>query len=91
MKRDKYDIMAIILSAAKGGIKKTPLVYKSNLNFKLMHKYTKILVEIGYLTFNKQHFFTTENGRMYLKHYNILINHVYDSKQQEIKRELIEL
>ncbi|EMR74239.1 putative transcriptional regulator [Thaumarchaeota archaeon SCGC AB-539-E09] len=88
MKRDKYDIMAIILSAAIRGIKKTALVYRSNLNFKLMHKYTKILVEIGYLTFKKQHFFTTEKGKMYLEHYNVLINHVYASEQQNVESEI---
>ena len=68
MKRSKYDIMATILDYAIGGIKKTPLVYKSNLNFQLMNKYTKTLIEIGFLTFDKKHFITTEKGKMYLKY-----------------------
>lgn len=82
--------MAAILSAAIGGIKKTALVYNSNLNFQLMHKYTNILIEIGYLTFSKQHFFTTENGKMYLEYYNLLKNYVYASENQDIAREITE-
>ena len=88
MKRNKYDIMATILDFAIGGIKKTPLVYKSNLNFQLMNKYTKTLIEIGFLTFDKKHFITTEKGKMYLKYYDLLKNHVYASEQQDVARAL---
>ena len=82
--------MATILSAAIRGIKKKALVYNSNLNFQLMHKYTNTLIEIGYLTFSKQHFVTTENGKIYLEYYNLLKNYVYASKNQDIAREITE-
>ncbi len=42
-RRSKFDIVALLLEIAAEGSTKTALVYKSNLNFKLVQKYVDML------------------------------------------------
>ncbi len=49
MRRNDLDICADILTAARAGAKKTHIVYGANLNFKLVRKYLRRLIENAHL------------------------------------------
>ncbi len=49
MRRNDLDICADILTVARAGAKKTHIVYRANLNFKLVRKYLRRLIENGLL------------------------------------------
>ena len=74
MRRSPRDIMADLLKIAKGGSKKTRLVYQGNLNFKVITPYLKQLEEKGFLEYNEETrtYFTTEAGLQFVEAYNRL-------------------
>ncbi len=43
--RRKIDIVADILNVAKNGARKTQIMYKGNLSYKLLNKYLNMLIE----------------------------------------------
>jgi predicted transcriptional regulator len=63
------DICADILTIARGGAKKTHLVYKANLNFNIVKKYIKQLTEKQLISSENGHFVTTEEGVRFLEKY----------------------
>ncbi len=66
MRRNDLDICADILSVARTGAKKTHIVYRANLNFKLVRKYLRRLIENGLLlpsSSEKKLYTTTERAR----------------------------
>ena len=69
MRRNNLDISAEILQVAQTGAKKTQIVYKANLNFLLVKKYLKNLIEKGFVNKNDTRYYTTENGRDFLIRY----------------------
>ena len=71
-KRSDVEISADILKVARNDVKKSHLVYRTNLNFKLVDKYLEILNrnELIEGPSNKKTFKTTEKGLQYLKHYD---------------------
>ncbi len=69
MRRNDLDICADLLNVAKSGAKKTQLVYKANLNFKIIKKYIKRLSEYGFLGSEGGQYFTTEEGNRFLTQY----------------------
>jgi predicted transcriptional regulator len=56
---------------AKKGAKKTQIVYKANLNFKIVKKYLKRLLENGLLDSSERGklFHTTDKGDTFLEQY----------------------
>ena len=58
IRRNDLDICADILRVAKKGAKKTQIVYKANLNFKIVKKYLKRLLENGLLD-------SSERGKLF--------------------------
>jgi predicted transcriptional regulator len=71
-RRGKVDIIADILNAAKGGSKRTRVVYKTNLNFTIFQEYLDVLVERGLIErFNGQ-VYTTDRGLEYIRIYDDL-------------------
>jgi|GEM_PF-844970 len=73
--RDLVDIYADILRAANGGISKTRLVSRANLNFPRLKKYLDILVEEGLLEVKdgpSPTYFTSEKGLKFLERYEEL-------------------
>ncbi len=70
-KRDSLSIMASILSYALHGMGKTQLVYKTNLNFEIIHKYLKFLMTknliSSYLLEGSTKYKTTEKGILFMK------------------------
>ena len=72
MRRNNLDISAEILQVAQTGAKKTQIVYKANLNFLIVKKYMKNLIEKGFMNKYDTHYYTTEKGRDFLKSYQEL-------------------
>ena len=72
-KRSRAEILADILEVAKNGAKKSHIVYRANLNFKIVNDYLKALRNSGLIDFpdgRQQVFITTEKGTEYIKHFN---------------------
>jgi len=70
-RRNNVDIMADILRVARGGAKKTWIVYRANLNFKIVKEYLSDLKEHGLLVevSGSTLFRTTEKGLEFLDQY----------------------
>ena len=69
MRRNDLDICADLLNVAQSGAKKTQLVYKANLNFKIIKKYIARLSQYGFLEAEKGQYFTTDKGNRFLNQY----------------------
>jgi len=72
-KRSRAEILADILEVAKNGAKKSHIVYRANLNFKIVKDYLKTLRNSGLIEYaedEKQLFITTQKGTEYIKHFN---------------------
>jgi predicted transcriptional regulator len=71
MRRNDLDICADILKVSKAGAKKTHIVYRANLNFKIVKKYLSRLIDNGYLLDGSDSgvFVTTERGSDFLEQY----------------------
>lgn len=72
MRRNNLDISADLLTIANAGARKTHLVYKGNLNFKIVKKYLEQLMNNGLLDEKDGTYFTTNEGREYLERYRAL-------------------
>ena len=72
MRRSKLDIYADILKVARDGAKKTQIVYKANLNFKIIKEYLSILMLKGLVDNSDQDFITTKQGTIFLENYQKL-------------------
>ena len=73
MKRNSFDISADILRISQSGAKKTHLVYKANLNFKIVKKYLNSLIINGLLEYNGNWYHITDKGSKFLEKYDALI------------------
>jgi len=73
-KRNGIEICADILMVAKKGAKKSHIVYKANLNFKLLNKYLDQLRNSDLIVKSTKNnlFKTTEKGIEYLNHFREL-------------------
>jgi flagellin-like protein len=73
MRRSDLDICADILVVAKRGAKKTHIVYRANLNFNLVTKYLRRLIENGLLRpSSEKNVYTTAEGIDFLEQYRKL-------------------
>ena len=71
-KRSDIEISAAILQVARNGAKKSHIVYKANLNFKIGKKYLDRLITSGLLqgpNGEDKVFRTTEKGVDYINYY----------------------
>jgi len=67
-RRNDLDIQADILRVAtrRGGALKTQIVYEANLNFDIIKKYLKRLMNRGLLILKGTRYFPTEKARTYI-------------------------
>jgi predicted transcriptional regulator len=74
--RSRVEILGDILSVAKGGAKKTHLMYKSNLSFAQLHLYLTFLLQKELIDERIEDetriYFTTMRGLEFLRHYDEL-------------------
>jgi len=61
-KRARHDIILEILQNAKGGAKKTNIMYKTNLSFSQSEQYLSALKKAGFIAENSGIWKTTEKG-----------------------------
>jgi predicted transcriptional regulator len=73
VRRNDLDICADLLKVAMDGAKKTQLVYRANLNFKIVKKYIERLSENGLLVNVNKSYFTTERGFTFINRYHELV------------------
>lgn len=66
-KRNSYDCLYDLLKACKGGARKSHLVYRANLNFKLIQKYLPFGLERGLVKKLKKQYFITDLGRNFIR------------------------
>ena len=74
-KRSPLEICADVLTISKEGAKKSHIVYKANLNFKIVNEYLTHLQETGLISFpsnNEPFFKTTTKGLEYIDQYTRL-------------------
>lgn len=67
MRRDGIEICADLLHAARGGARKTQLVYRANLNFKVVKRYLSVLLRNGLLEVDPPFYSSTEKGEEFLR------------------------
>ena len=68
-RRGKFEIIADVLSVAREGAKKTQIVYKANLNFKIVSEYLSFLEVKGFIGNTSRDYTTTEKGEKFLRIY----------------------
>jgi len=71
-KRSDMDITASILSEARGGARKTRIMYRCNLSHKQLQAYLKLLLSMGLLASSSDLFQTTAKGRKFVEAYRTL-------------------
>lgn len=71
-KRSLIEVFSHILTIAneKGGVNKTRIVYRANLNFVRAEEYLQLLIELGFMDYMQEgRFVTTDKGRQFLAKY----------------------
>lgn len=71
-KRSLIEVFSHILTIAseKGGVNKTRIVYRANLNFVRAEEYLQLLIELGFLDYMQEgRFLTTQKGLQFLSKY----------------------
>lgn len=73
-RRSAINVLVDILAVALKGAKKTDIVYKTNLNFKVAKRYLNFLLAKGLITAGsfqsrRKVYRTTEKGKMFIKRY----------------------
>ena len=68
-RRDKHDIVLDILKIAKGGKRKTQIMYKAKLSYDQLKVYLELLNDRGLLESNDGFYYTTSKGLHYIKTY----------------------
>ena len=71
-RRGAVKIIVDILEIALKGAMKTEIVYKANLNFKIVQKYLDFLIKKGLMSVSsnkRKKYKTTEKGREFIKRY----------------------
>ena len=72
MRRSELDICADILEAASIGVRKTRLVYGTNLNFTLIKVYLKKLIGWSFIEERGGVYYTTDKGKGFVENYKEL-------------------
>jgi len=74
--RNWLDICADLVRVARGGAKKTHLVYQANLNFMMIKRYLALLIEGGLIVEEPPYYTTTERGEEFLHNYDMLNSNI---------------
>ena len=68
--RRRFEIIGDILSVAeKNSVKKTRIMYVANLSHRLLEKYLREAVGLGFLAVNDDGYQITEKGKFFLEKY----------------------
>jgi len=72
LRRSELDICADILRTTRTGAKKTHIVYRANLNFKIIKRYLHNLISQDLIAKDGDHYRTTSKGAHWLAHFEEL-------------------
>jgi len=72
MRRDGVEICADLLHTARGGARKTQLVYRVNLNFKVVNRYLSVLLRNGLMVVDPPFYSSTEKGEEFLRLFDMI-------------------
>jgi predicted transcriptional regulator len=90
--RTRIDIVANILEISRKGAKKTHMIYRGNLSFKLAEMYLEAVLKAGFLTFNRKRalYRLTRHGEAFLERYGKYCKFAKDLEKQNerVSREL---
>jgi predicted transcriptional regulator len=93
--RSKFEIIADILKIAKQDVRKTHIIYRGNLSFKLATTYLRTVSRAGLIAFDheSQRYKTTKKGKDYLAVFDEYCRHVKNLEERSlrIKNELSHL
>lgn len=67
-RRDRTEVNTDVLRVCLSGAGKTRIVYRANLNFKILKTYLERLITAGMLKPVGKHYYTTDAGREYIYH-----------------------
>jgi predicted transcriptional regulator len=82
--RSKLQIVAEILEIVKGGAKKTHIMYRANLSYKLLCKYLDEVLECGLVRVDREDSYAVApKGEKFLQQFN-----TYLKRQEHVKKEL---
>ncbi|MBS7633148.1 hypothetical protein KEJ15_05975 [Candidatus Bathyarchaeota archaeon] len=86
--RSKVDIIADMLKAIGESAKKTQIMYRSNLSYKLLSKYLNDIIEAGLIIFEPdgQCYTLTSKGKEFLERYK-----EYSRCSRHVSRQLSEI
>jgi predicted transcriptional regulator len=82
--RDRLDIVAAVLEAAKSGASKTRIMDMARLSFALLEKYLEVVRAAGFVQVEGSKYEMTEKGQEFLKNYKHFLEH-YVSGQKLLK------
>jgi len=72
-KRDRTQVTADMLRACLNGATRTQIVYRANLNFKVLKIYLSRLVPAELVELIDRRYFTTDAGREYIYHAEMVV------------------
>jgi len=82
--RNKLQIIAEILEIVRGGAKKTHIMYKANLSYKLLCKYLDEVLECGLVHVDREDcYVVAPKGEKFLRRFN-----AYLKRREHLKKEL---
>ena len=82
--RTKLQIIADILEIVRGGAKKTHIMYRANLSYKLLCKYLDEVLECGLVRVDREDCYAVApKGEKFLQQFN-----TYVKRQEHVKKEL---
>jgi predicted transcriptional regulator len=82
--RDRLEIIADILKTASDGARKTQIMYRGNLSYKLLMRYLREVIGSGLVcAAEKANIYElTEKGKMFLKNYELYSRSRTEAEQQ---------
>ncbi len=69
-RRHKLDVIFEILSLAQDGVKRTRLVYLTNINFSMLGRYLNVLFRMGLIEDKGRMLVTTPRGLKFVEEYD---------------------
>jgi len=67
--RGRLEIIVDVLGTALNGATKTKVMYAANLSYKLLEKYLRETIELGFMSFGHNGYEVTEKGKTFLEKY----------------------
>jgi predicted transcriptional regulator len=85
-RRSSVEILYDILQAAAPGLKKTPLLFRVNLNPRILEKYLDFCLKNGLIEHEGRVFKTTDKGLKFVESYKNYVD--YSSKLEKISESI---